>query len=89
MSLRSNSTSPPTLDNPRGEQFDIAVSVVLVPMTIVVAMRLWGRFRYRAPLSPSALEWGEAMFWILMSDITVVVSYVSLFTLQHIVTPDI
>lgn len=73
----NNSTGPPTLDNPRGRTFDIAVSIVLVPMTMVVAMRLWGRYRYRAPLSPSSLQWGDSMFWILLSDITVVISYVS------------
>ncbi|KAK5993489.1 hypothetical protein PT974_06921 [Cladobotryum mycophilum] len=71
----NTSTKPPVLDNPRGQELDIAVSIVLVFMTIVVAMRLWGRYRYKTPAKATKFQYGESRFWILMSDITVVVSY--------------
>jgi len=71
------STDPPVLDNPRGGTLVAAVSAVLAVMTIVVAMRLWGRYRYKSPGGSSKPTYGESRFWILLSDITIGLSYVT------------
>lgn len=75
MSAKNTSTDPPVLDNPRGRNLNAAISAVMAVMTIVVAMRLWGRYRYRTPTRSKSPQHGESMFWIMLSDITVVVSY--------------
>lgn len=75
-SKTNTSTHPPALENPRGRAFDAAVSVVLVPMTIAVFARLWGRYRYKTLSSSRDARYGESRFWILLSDITIVISYV-------------
>ncbi|KAK2593719.1 hypothetical protein QQS21_008584 [Conoideocrella luteorostrata] len=74
---------PPDLDNPRGRGLEIAVSIVLGFMTIIVALRLWGRYQRNTPGGRRSAkpQYGESMFWILMSDIAVVVSYVLSVTL--------
>lgn len=75
-STTNTSTHPPVLDNPHGRAFDAAVSVVLVPMTIAVFARLWGRHRYRTLSGSRDARYGESRFWILLSDITIIISYV-------------
>ena len=74
----NTSTSPPTGPNPRGWNLDIATAVVLFFMTIIVSMRLWGRYRYKTPGRATKPQYGESRFWILLSDITIIISYVSL-----------
>lgn len=75
-STTNASTRPPVLDNPRGRALDAAVSVVLIPMTVAVFARLWGRYRYRTVSSSTDAYYRESRFWILLSDIAVVISYV-------------
>ncbi|EEA19344.1 conserved hypothetical protein [Talaromyces marneffei ATCC 18224] len=74
-STTNASTRPPVLDNPRGRALDAAVSVVLIPMTVAVFARLWGRYRYRTVSSSTDAYYRESRFWILLSDIAVVISY--------------
>ncbi|OKL57225.1 hypothetical protein UA08_07385 [Talaromyces atroroseus] len=72
----NTSTSPPTLANPHGAPLVSAPSVVLVFMTFAVAARLWGRYRYRTLSSSRDTRYGESRFWILLSDITIVLSFI-------------
>lgn len=75
-STAKNSTHPPSLPNPRGHALEAAVSVVLVPMTLAVFARLWGRYRYRTLSSSTDTHYGESRFWIMLSDIAIAISYV-------------
>jgi hypothetical protein len=79
----NTSTSPPTLANPHGESLNAAASVVLVFMTLAVFARLWGRYRYRSLSSSRDTRYGESRFWILLSDITIVLSFVCDAARQH------
>lgn len=75
-STTNHSTSPPTLDNPHGDNLEIAISIVLVFMTMAVGARLWGRYRYRTLSSTAEARFGESRFWVLLSDITIILSFV-------------
>lgn len=74
--MANESTEPPTAPNHIGTVVNAVASVMLAIMTIVVGMRLWGRFRYRMPGKSLKASYGESRFWILMSDLTISISYV-------------
>ncbi|ORY63467.1 uncharacterized protein BCR38DRAFT_228838 [Pseudomassariella vexata] len=71
------STSPPTLRNPVGLGIQVVGAVMLVILTAVVAMRLWGRYRYKAPDKSTKATFREPRFWMLVSDGTIILSYIS------------
>lgn len=77
MTGKNLSTTPPTLPNPLGTSINVAISITFVILTIVVGMRLWGRYRYRTPGHHRKPQLGEPRFWILLSDLTIILSYVS------------
>ena len=72
----NTSTKPPTQANPHGAELNAAASVVLVFMTLAVATRLWGRYRYSSLSSLRESSYGESRFWLLLSDITILISFV-------------
>ncbi|KAK9787694.1 putative Integral membrane protein [Seiridium cardinale] len=82
MSMVNESTEPPTASNSVGTVVNAVASVMLVIMTIIVGMRLWGRFRYKSPGNSMKASYGESRFWILMSDLTILVAYLSAIALS-------
>ncbi|KAK7995591.1 hypothetical protein PG990_014364 [Apiospora arundinis] len=70
-------SKPPTLSNPLGDAIEILAAVMLALVTLVVSMRLWGRYRYRKPRQTTKPTLGEPGYWILVSDITILFSYIN------------
>lgn len=70
--------------NPRGAVDRDAASVVLGLVSIFVFLRLWGRFKYNnnSPRDKSWPQFGDPRFWILMSDLTILISFVSSIELE-------
>lgn len=73
-----NSTDPPTIDNTRGKVIYIATGCTLALVTIVVFLRLWGRYRFTNATTDSfRLHFGGYHLWVFLSDITILLSFVS------------
>jgi len=64
--------------NPRGAADRDTASAVMVLAGIFVFLRLWGRFKYTSPGDRSWPQFGEPRFWILLSDLTLLLSFVSM-----------
>ena len=78
MSTVNSSTGPPTVDNPRGKSLQEATGCTLGLVVVVVALRLWGRFRFtNGPRQAFSMRYGDHRFWVLLSDISIIVSTVS------------
>lgn len=74
---RDQGGGPPTINNPQGRGLAAGAGSTLAVVTIIVGLRLWGRYRYTNGLTSRA-RIGEQRFWVFLSDLTIVVSFVSL-----------
>ena len=70
--------SAPTLDNPRGKGVIEAAACTLALVAVVAFLRIWGPNRY-TDLPGESLRWrlGDYRFWTFLSDITILLSFVS------------
>lgn len=68
---------PPTDPNSVGTNVNILASVMMVLMTIIVGMRIWGRYRYRGLANKGGLLYGQSKFWIFLSDLTIIIAWVN------------
>ncbi|KAH8657923.1 hypothetical protein BX600DRAFT_499961 [Xylariales sp. PMI_506] len=75
--MTSISTGPPILASPVGLGIEVAGCTMLVILTAVVAMRIWGRYRYKTSGRAAKSSLGESRLWVFVSDITIIISYVS------------
>lgn len=69
-------SDPPTISNPLGDTIEVLAAVMAALVTLVVFMRLWGRRRYRTPRQTTRPTLGEPGYWIVVSDTTILFSYV-------------
>ncbi|RFU24721.1 hypothetical protein B7463_g11609, partial [Scytalidium lignicola] len=68
---------PPTLDNTRGKVIYIATGCTLALVTIVVFLRLWGRYRFSNATTDSfRLYFGGHHLWVFLSDIAILLSFI-------------
>lgn len=67
-------TGPPTLNNPRGVRLEETMGVTLGFVFLAVFLRLWGRYRFRGPRDALCVRFGGSRFWVLLSDIAILLS---------------
>ncbi|PQE28899.1 hypothetical protein CJF30_00003906 [Rutstroemia sp. NJR-2017a BBW] len=76
MSSRSVSTSPPPSNSPRGMVVVEGAATSLAFVVIVVFLRIWGRYRYNGSPGTTTSQLGEPRFWVMLSDLAIVLSFV-------------
>ncbi|KAH8887856.1 hypothetical protein GQ53DRAFT_808816 [Thozetella sp. PMI_491] len=77
-------TSPPSVHNPVGRAMVLTTALTLPIPTVFVFLRLWGRHRYRKPRGSGDLAYGEQAFWVFWSDVTILLSYITLLALSGV-----
>lgn len=78
MSTANVSTSPPVASNSRGMVVIEGATTSLAFVVFFVCLRIWGRYRYNASPGSSAPSFGEPRFCMMISDLAIIVSFVSI-----------
>ncbi|KAK7934627.1 hypothetical protein PG985_000122 [Apiospora marii] len=65
----------PTARSFLGDTIVIVAAVMLALDTLFVSMRLWGRRRYNKTPRQSTVSYGEPRYWVVVSDVAILFSY--------------
>lgn len=66
----------PTARSVLGDAIVTIAAVMLALDTLFVSMRLWGRRRYSKTPRQSSVSYGEPRYWVVVSDVAILFSYV-------------